>query len=370
MIKKVCVGLDLPINSSLEDYISIINEVGSTSYKVNPAFVSPHVMPLLASELNIRGLFWIYDGKLGDVPHTNERYADYVFNQLGANAVTLNPFVGLEALEPFFQYEDRYSFVLCKTTNSGDKKAQSAMYTDILSLASERSNVGIVYSSLDSEGLRTVSEGNFLILAPGVGSQGGSAAVDEPNVLYTVSRTVINSPNPRETYLEIRGGVEAILLEGLRSRGFIKEGEFTLSSGLSSNYYIDLRCLSSDINFYQEVCLLLSRQIKTPDILGVESGSISLASTLACLLNKPFGFVRKTAKSHGTSRVVEGISEGNATIVDDVLTTGSSLIKAVLDSRSSGIYVSEVLVVIERVGYGGREALESYGVKVNSLARL
>lgn len=370
MIKKVCVGLDLPLNSSLEDYISIINEVGSTSYKVNPAFVPPHILPLLASELKRRGFFWIYDGKIGDVPHTNERYADYVFNKLGANAVTLNPFVGLEALEPFFQYEDRYSFVLCKTTNSGDKKAQSAMYTDIISLASERNNIGIVYSSLDPEGLRAVSEGNFLILAPGIGSQGGSLDAEGVNILYTVSRTIINSPNPRDTYLDIRGGSEAIILEGLLSRGFIKEGDFTLSSGMSSNYYVDLRCLSSDINFYQEVCLLLSRQIKTPDILGVESGSISLASSLACLLNKPFGFVRKTAKSHGTSRVVEGILEGEATVVDDVLTTGKSLIKAVLDARNSGIYVSQVLVVVERLGYGGREALEGYGIKVKSLARL
>ena len=370
MLKKICVGLDLPFNSSLEDYILTINKVGSLSYKVNPAFVPPEIMQLLALELNRRGLFWIYDGKLGDVPHTNERYADYVFNQLGASAVTLNPFVGLEALEPFFKHQDRYSFVLCKTTNSGDKKAQSAMYADILSLASGRSNVGIVYSSLDSGGLKEVSVGNFLILAPGIGSQGGSLNTDGVNILYTVSRTVINSPNPRETYLDLRGGVEAIILDGLRSRGFIKEGHFILSSGLSSDYYVDLRCLSSDVAFYEEICLLLSREITTPEILGVESGSISLASSLGCLLEKPFGFVRKTAKSHGTSRLVEGISKGEATVVDDVLTTGASLLKAVLNARSSGFYISEVLTIVERVGYGGREALESYGVRVRSLVRL
>ena len=141
MIKPgLCVGLDS------SNYVSIINTVKADAFKVNPAF-NPKDTKKIAKLLNDKNIPWIYDAKLGDVMHTNAYYAEYVFKELGAWGVTLNPFVGLEALQPFFEYKDKVSFILCSTTNPGEKPGQDAMYDSIINFAEAHPNVGIVHSS-------------------------------------------------------------------------------------------------------------------------------------------------------------------------------------------------------------------------------
>ena len=350
----LCVGLDT------HDYERIINTVKADVFKVNPAF-NPDDTKAISKLLE--GTPWIYDAKLGDVMHTNAHYAKYVFKELGAWGVTLNPFVGLEALQPFFEYKDKTSFILCSTTNPGKKLAQESMYNQILEFAEAHDNIGIVHSSED------LPKTNSLILCPGIGKQGGNIKPKQ-NVLYSVSRSIVHSYDPRKTSEKYYNLVHKnIIFSKLVKDNYIKYGNFKLSSGINSDYYIDLKEISKDIFLFTQIINQLSELITNKAVLGIESGSISLATGVALKNQMNFGFVRKEIKDYATKKLVEGeLNKDTAiTIVDDVLTTGKSILNAV--KRLKDYNVTEVVVIAER-GDIGRAALEDAGFIVRSLFKL
>ena len=124
----ICIGLDYPQETPIEIYIRTIENIDVDWFKLNPVF-NPRMVERVAIELNKRNKKWIFDGKVGDVSHTNEYYAQYIYEVLGASGTTLNPYVGFESLVPFFEYQDKVNFILCKTTNKGsgviqDKKLE------------------------------------------------------------------------------------------------------------------------------------------------------------------------------------------------------------------------------------------------------
>ena len=109
---------------------------------------------------------------------------------------------------------------------------------------------------------------------------------------------------------------------------------------------------------------------------GLEIGAISIATTIS-----DFAYaadpkrewrtfvVRKQAKDHGLGKLIEGAirSGDRALIVDDVLTSGGSLLKAVVSAREAGLAVTHALVIVDRREQEGREKVEQEGVKVISL---
>ena len=355
MIKPgLCVGLDT------QDYERIINTVKADVFKVNPAF-NPNSTKDIAKLLNDRNIPWIYDAKLGDVMHTNAYYAKYVFEELGASGVTLNPFVGLEALQPFFEYKDKMSFILCNTTNPGKKVGQDAMYTSILEYAESYHNIGLVHS------YRNMPKINSLILCPGIGKQGGKIT-PKHNVLYSVSRSIVHSYDPKSVSIKYYNNIHKnIMFSKLVKENYIKYGRFTLSSGIKSDYYIDLKEISKDISLFSCIVNQLSELVDTDSILGMESGSISLATGIAMQNQIGFGFIRKQIKDYATKKLVEGNVKGNITLIDDVLTTGKTILSA-LESLVN-YNITDVVVVAER-GKVGRNALEAKGIKVKSLFKL
>lgn len=372
----ICVGLDFPFGTPLESYINLIESVEADVFKLNPAF-NPNVVREVAEELRNRDLKWIYDGKVGDVPHTNQAYAYYIYEELGAWGCTLNPYVGFDALEPFFQYEGKHHFLLCRTTNKGQESLQSKIWRDVLVFAKER-GVGVVFPSTSPQDLVKVSdylgEGS-LILAPGIGAQGGSISCDLRNVIYSASRSVILSPSPQRALSEIRSGLSSektrplSLLEEISEKGIVKKGNFVLSSGEYSDTYIDLRSLSAHPDTFYEVCHGVSNLVKKDNlILGVETASISIASRVSFILNRPFGFVRKEKKGHGSRRLVEGIepSSSKITLIEDVVTTGASVLSALRRAQEEGYKVDQVICVIDRTD-ALKEVLSSEGVGYESL---
>jgi orotidine-5'-phosphate decarboxylase len=131
----------------------------------------------------------ILDAKRNDIGHTAERYAIEAFERYGADAVTVNPYIGSDSLEPFLRYEDRGTLVLCRTSNPGARDLQDlpvagrSLYRAVAELAATRWNtrgncglvVGATYPAELAEVRRIVGE--MPILVPGVGAQG--AAVGE-----------------------------------------------------------------------------------------------------------------------------------------------------------------------------------------------
>ena len=124
----------------------------------------------------------IIDGKRGDIGNTARMYAEYVFNHLGGDAATVNPFLGRDSLEPFFDYPDKLPFILCLTSNPGSSDIQMVASGEhriyeriILLLRKFKSECGLVVGARHAVLLENVRRlaGDWPILIPGVGAQGG-----------------------------------------------------------------------------------------------------------------------------------------------------------------------------------------------------
>ncbi|HWS17408.1 MAG TPA: orotate phosphoribosyltransferase [Candidatus Elarobacter sp.] len=159
------------------------------------------------------------------------------------------------------------------------------------------------------------------------------------------------------------------LLELLATNSF-RLGEFTLSSGAKSDYYIDCRTTTLHAHGAEltgQVFLdLIQRQNWQPQAVGgLTMGAdpiVVATSVISSQAGAPIhGFlVRKAEKAHGMGRRVEGFQEKGArvVIVDDVCTTGSSTIQAIEAAREFGFNIAGVACLVERLEAGGRPAVE------------
>jgi len=130
----------------------------------------------------------ILDSKRGDVGNTAERYAIEAFERYGADAVTVNPYLGGDALEPFLRYQDKGIVVVCRTSNPGARELQDLetggrkLYQVVAELVARRWNsrgncllvVGATYPRELAEVREIV--GDMPLLVPGVGAQGADVA--------------------------------------------------------------------------------------------------------------------------------------------------------------------------------------------------
>ncbi len=154
---------------------------------------------------------------------------------------------------------------------------------------------------------------------------------------------------------------------------------FTLASGQTSPFYVDCRLLMAYPGSRRLVGHLAHDALTgvTIDCLGgLEIGAISLATTISdyCYGATPRRdwrtfVVRKQAKDHGLGKLIEGaVRPGDrALIVDDVLTSGGSLLNAIAAARQAGLVVSQALVIVDRKEQDGRARVEQEGVSLISL---
>jgi len=158
----------------------------------------------------------------------------------------------------------------------------------------------------------------------------------------------------------------------LYDEGIIMFGEFTLTSGLKSPYYIDLRKALSKPNLLREITHAFVDKIKELGnydvIVGIETGSIPWAATIAYVLNKPMVYVRKEPKGHGAGKLIEGDlpKDAEAIIIDDVATTGQSIYKAAIALRNAGAKVENALVFIDRE-QGAKRFLKRENITLHSV---
>ena len=204
---KICVGLDLEDNTCLFKIYKIIEQTKKYAYcyKINPAFYLDNikVFNLIIDYLNTNNLKWIYDGKLGDVKHTNIKYSKHIYENLNAWGTTLNPYVGKESLEPFFDFKNKINFLLCRTTNNKSEFIQNHTYKKVYKMA-EHLKSGLVVPANKIDYLNDAIKNNpeTLILSPGIGAQGGKILTNNKNIIYSISRSIINSNNVEEEILK------------------------------------------------------------------------------------------------------------------------------------------------------------------------
>jgi orotidine-5'-phosphate decarboxylase len=220
----VCVGLDSDINKipeflkASEDPIfqfnkSIIDATAKEvcSFKLQIAFYSSIsaeqqlIETIQYIKENYPDVIVILDSKRGDIGNTAEQYALESFTRYKADAVTLNPYLGGDSLQPFLNYSDKGSIILCRTSNPGAKDLQDLicdeekLYIKVAKLASTQWNanknislvIGATYPKELKE-IRQVVGDNIPFLVPGIGAQGGD-----------LENTVKNGKNSNGTGLMI-----------------------------------------------------------------------------------------------------------------------------------------------------------------------
>ena len=166
-------------------------------------------------------------------------------------------------------------------------------------------------------------------------------------------------------------------LLSLLARISFRLGQFTLSSGGTSDYYIDCRTTTlhaegGRLTGHAVLELLEERSIEADAVGGLTMGADPIVSNVATAsawraIEKPGmpliqGFlVRKAEKAHGTGRRIEGFCREGArvVIVDDVCTTGASTINAIQAAREAGMVVAAVVCLVERQEANGRPAVEA-----------
>jgi uridine monophosphate synthetase len=169
----------------------------------------------------------ILDAKRGDIASTAEAYAMSAFENLGADCITLSPYLGRDSIEPFIQVPEKGVFLLCKTSNPGSGDLQDVIvqqggvsepvYMHTARLASEwneRNNIGLVVAATFPDVMAKIREitPRMWFLAPGIGAQGGEleAALraglrnDGKGMLVNVSRGIARAENPGRTAAELR----------------------------------------------------------------------------------------------------------------------------------------------------------------------
>jgi orotidine-5'-phosphate decarboxylase len=219
----LCIGLDPdPAHLDGKDVASFLKSIISAThdlvcaYKPNLAFfeamgpeglnILKDVRDAIPPEIPVIG-----DAKRGDIGNTAEKYADALFNFYGFDAITANPYLGKDALDPFLEYRENGVFVLCRTTNPGASDIQelSVNGTPLYQIIAQKaqndwntnSNIGLVAGAThpdDIEHLRRICP-DMPFLVPGIGAQEGdlekatkaSLNVEKSMAVINVSRGVL-----------------------------------------------------------------------------------------------------------------------------------------------------------------------------------
>jgi len=161
----------------------------------------------------------------------------------------------------------------------------------------------------------------------------------------------------------------------LYKNNIIRFGNFTLASGKNSSYYVDLRLIPSYPHQFRKMIKNLQNLIVEKTglddfncLASVPTGGLVVTSALAIEIVKPLIYVRNKPKEHGTTKSIEGkISAGmKVVMVDDVVTTGTSVLNGINQLKESGLLVSDLYVIINRLE-GADKALSDIGVQTHQL---
>jgi uridine monophosphate synthetase len=429
----LCVGLDphledLPQPSAQAAYSYCLGVIEATAdlalaFKPNAAFFEIHgqsgwealrrVIAAVPPEIPV-----ILDAKRGDIASSARAYARAIFEGLGAAAMTANPYLGGDALEPLIEDPQRGVFLLCKTSNPGAGDLQDLtveagelaglqVYEAVARLAqgwNRNGNLGLVVGATHPGALRRVRAlaPDLWFLAPGIGAQGGDLPQalhaglrsDGLGVLVNASRSIARASDPRQVARSLVDQINAVrhthraeehpvaisadfpaaLADGLLEAGCVKFGQFTLKSGLQSPIYIDLRQLASYPELLARVArayLPLLRELTFDRLAALPYAALPIATAISLQGSWPMLYPRKEAKDYGTQASIEGVYHPGerVVVIDDLATTGGSKFEAIQKLVAVGLRVSDVVVLIDRQS-GAARALQEAGHHMHAVFTL
>jgi orotate phosphoribosyltransferase len=158
------------------------------------------------------------------------------------------------------------------------------------------------------------------------------------------------------------------LVQALLDADAVRFGEFELSHGGTSEYYVDKYRFETDPDALELVAERFAERLGEDRLAGVALGAVPLVAATSVETGLPYVVVRKARKEYGTGNRVEGdLSDGERVVVlEDVATTGTSAAEAVEALRAAGAVVDRVLVVVDR-GEGAAERLAELDVELEAL---
>ena len=164
----------------------------------------------------------------------------------------------------------------------------------------------------------------------------------------------------------------------LFKNNIIKFGNFTLSSGKKSSYYIDLRLVPSFPHQFRKMIKNLQKLIiekigldNFDSLVSIPTGGLIIGSALAIETVKPLIYVRNKPKEHGTTKSIEGkiSSDMQVMMIDDIATTGTSVLNGIKQLKAEGLSISNACVIINRLE-GADKILNSVGVTLHQLTNI
>lgn len=152
--------------------------------------------------------------------------------------------------------------------------------------------------------------------------------------------------------------------------GAVQIGKFKLHSGKKTRIYLDLRILVSFPQVLRQAAAIYRTLLEnlTFDLLAAPPLAGLPLGTAVCLdMNIPLVFPRKTAKSYGTGKAIEGVWEvgQTAVIIDDVITSGDSILQAIVPLKAAGLNIHDAVILIDRE-QGGQENLADHGYNLHA----
>jgi orotate phosphoribosyltransferase len=154
----------------------------------------------------------------------------------------------------------------------------------------------------------------------------------------------------------------------LREIKIVQYGNFTLSSGKKSNYYVNIKRASADPKILKEMAKEISRHVKGEKLAGMALGAVPLLVAVSLATGRPYVIVRKDQKEHGTMDKIEGdVDTGDIfLVIEDVATTGASAMRVADALRAKGAVARKVVAVVDREE-GAKELLSQNGLEMVSL---
>jgi len=430
----LCIGLDPHVKQLPEqtcqaaerhslDLIAATKAVAAC-YKPNAAFFEVWgeegvaALKRVISAAKATGAPVLLDAKRGDIGTTSDAYASSAFEELGADAITLSPYMGWDSLAPFVDPSKGFgaqkgAFVLCKTSNPSSKDVQTLptaggqrVFERIAALTvpgqdwNRHGNVGLVVGSTDVEAISAVRRVNASawILAPGVGAQGGDleacckAAITEDGygLLLPISRGISAAPDPTEAARSFRDCINAVrkgkisgsgrsgtsaklvpfqrdFIELALSKQVLKFGQFTLKSGRSSPYFFNAGLFNTG-SAQAKLCSAYAARIagcklEFDVIFGPAYKGIALAAGVAAALYTEYGldygyaYNRKEVKDHGEGGSLVGadVAGKRCLLIDDVISAGTAIREAKEILDAAKAELAGVVVALDRQERTGKD---------------